>query len=195
VNPVLKLFYNILDRKRDFWHKEFQTQLDGRPACTDVNTETSKYGPSCRCSQILLLCSLQIKSRAEGDPETSQLAREKSLQAWMHSNATPRQSPGCSSFTTSGAEHITLNRTNLQLKCFASGLISSFPLITALLLLPMAKIPEGGLLLATRAFQCATSYTTSRWVSALPFHLSGQSMALTLLHHHHPSLVSALQCS
>lgn len=105
---VLKPFYTILDTKRDFWHREFQTRLDARPACTDVNTETSKYGRSCRCSQIQLLCSFRIKSRAEGDPGTSQLAREKSLWAWMHSNATPQYSPGRSSFTTSRAKRIIL---------------------------------------------------------------------------------------
>lgn len=114
MSPVLKPFYTILDTKRDFWHKKFQTQLDARPACTDANTETSKYGPSGRCLPIQLLCSFWIKSRAEGDPGTSQLARGKSLQAWMHSNATPHQSPGRSSFPASRAKHIILIQYGLH---------------------------------------------------------------------------------
>lgn len=90
------------------------------------NTVTSKYGLSCRCSQIHLLCSFWVKSRVGGSSGSSQFAREKSLWAWVHSDNTPQESPGHSNFTTSRAKPITSIQYGLHLVNHYTWIIISF---------------------------------------------------------------------
>lgn len=88
--------------------KRFLTQGISNTTICKTCLHWCKYGLSYRCSQIHLLCSFWMTSRAESDPRTSQVARKKSFQAWMCSNTTLQKSPGCFSFSISIVKHIIL---------------------------------------------------------------------------------------
>lgn len=58
-----------------------------------------------------------------------------------------------------------------KLRIKISGLVAPSPFVTTLLSFPVAEIPEGGWLLITHIFLCATSHMMSWHFILPPFHL------------------------